>query len=362
MNGYERFMTALRREQPDRVPTWELIINRPVIDALYGPEATHIDFVEKEEMDGICVFGNYRTVKELSEDSYIGEFGVTWKLASNGVYYPHGGPITSAADVEKWESPDPDDENRFATLREAVQRFKGEKAIVFLAHETFEFSHYLMGGMSNLFLNYALEPGICLALSEKLVEYNCRIIANAVSAGADAIVTGDDYATEKGPLISPEYFETFAVPYIKRVVEASHRAGVPHIKHTDGRLWPVMEQLIGTGIDAFDPVEPLAGMDIGDMKRKFGHRIALVGNIDCSILLCRGTPEMVEEAVKETIAKASVGGGHILASSNSIHPGVRPELYRAMAQAARKYGVYPIDEDLVKQYKDRNYMEEVRKL
>lgn len=66
----------------------------------------------------------------------------------------------------------------------------------------------------------------------------------------------------------------------------------------------------------------------------------------------------MEEAVKETIAKASPGGGHIMASSNSIHPGVDPENYKTMVEATRKYGVYPIDEDLVKKYKTKNYIKD----
>ncbi|MCK4298585.1 MAG: hypothetical protein KAX80_03580, partial [Planctomycetes bacterium] len=89
---------------------------------------------------------------------------------------------------------------------------------------------------------------------------------------------------------------------------------------------------------------------------KFGGRITLVGNIDCGELLARGTEEEVIEAVKETIAKASPGGGHILASSNSIHPAVKPENYRAMTDAAHTFGHYPLDPDLVAQYKHKNYI------
>ena len=85
-------------------------------------------------------------------------------------------------------------------------------------------------------------------------------------------------------------------------------------------------------------------------------RVFLAGGIDMSQLLSRGTPEEVGEAGKETIAKASPGGGHILASSNSIHPAVEPRNYRAMVQAAREFGRYPIDERLVADYATRSYI------
>jgi uroporphyrinogen decarboxylase len=131
---------------------------------------------------------------------------------------------------------------------------------------------------------------------------------------------------------------------------------VPFIKHTDGCLWPILDDIVGAGIDALDPLEPIAGMDIGRVKALYGDRIAVVGNVDCGELLCRGTTDEVVAAVKETIAKASPGGGHVLASSNSIHPAVNPQNYRAMVEAAREFGRYPIDPELVESYGDKNYI------
>jgi len=97
-------------------------------------------------------------------------------------------------------------------------------------------------------------------------------------------------------------------------------------------------------------------VDIGEVKRHYGNHIALAGNIDCGELLSRGTPEEVVEAVKETLAKGGVGGGHILASSNSIHPAVKPKNYRAMVQTAREFGQYPLDPQMVEEYRTKNYI------
>jgi uroporphyrinogen decarboxylase len=82
-------------------------------------------------------------------------------------------------------------------------------------------------------------------------------------------------------------------------------------------------------------------MDIGETKREFGRRTCLIGNIDCSFLLVFGNPGEVRQSVKETIAEAAPGGGYIISSSNSIHPGCKPENYLAMVEAAREYGRYP---------------------
>lgn len=174
--------------------------------------------------------------------------------------------------------------------------------------------------------------------------------------GADIVMTGDDYADRRGPIMSPDHFREFVLPYLKEMVDLAKSKGVPFIKHTDGNIWPIIDMIVETGIDGLDPLEPIAGMDIGRVKELYGDRIAVVGNVDCGELLSRGTVEEVVEAVKETIAKASPGGGHILASSNSIHPAVKPENYKAMVEAAREFGRYPIDPKLIEEYRGRNYI------
>jgi uroporphyrinogen decarboxylase len=158
--------------------------------------------------------------------------------------------------------------------------------------------------------------------------------------------------------MSPHHFREFVQPYLKRSVDAAHGAGVPYIKHTDGNIWLLFDALVETGIDAIDPLEPLADMDIGRVKQQYGDRLAMVGNIDCTELLPRATPADVSEAVKETVAKAAPDGGYILASSNSIHPGVNPENYRAMVEAARRWGQYPIDPSMADAYRNKNYIEQ----
>jgi uroporphyrinogen decarboxylase len=82
-------------------------------------------------------------------------------------------------------------------------------------------------------------------------------------------------------------------------------------------------------------------MDIKEIKKDYGKRTCLLGNIDCSFLLVFGSPDEVRQNVRDTIAMAAPGGGYIISSSNSIHPGCRPENYLAMVDAARKYGRYP---------------------
>lgn len=363
MNGYERFMTALRREQPDRVPLWELIVNDPTLSS---QGATSLEeFVELEDLDAITVFEDMplrpanpsETASGAEEHHHVvDDWGITWGTTEHGIPYPVTGPIRSAEDLKNYRPPDPDEDHRLKTLRSAVQRFKGRKAIVFLTHDGFEFPHYLRGGMDRLLIDFVESPELVHSLAEITLDFKIRLMRRAIAIGADAVVSGDDYASRSGPLMSPRYFREYVLPYLKRSVEAAHDAGALYIKHTDGDIWRLLDLFVEAGVDAVDPLEPIAKMDIGQVKQRYGDRLALVGNIDCTQLLPYGTEDEIVEAVKETIAKAAPGGGYIMASSNSLHPGVKPENYRTMAAAARRWGQYPLDPRFVEEYSRKDYV------
>lgn len=354
MNGYERIMTALKLKEPDRVPIWELIINAPIIKALYG-DISYEDFVEKEGLDGITVFENQRIIERYSQTKFKDEWGINWTIEPNGISYPSGGPIKTEADLDRYIPPDPDADYRLDYLKSAVKRFKGEKAIIFLTHDAFEFSHYLRG-MDNLLIDYIENPNLAHRLAEIVISYKKRVAERAIDEGADVILTGDDYAYRTAPIMSPKAFKEFVLPYLQEMINLAKSKGVPFIKHTDGNILPIIDMIVDSGINALDPLEPIAGMDIGMIKEKYGTKIALIGNIDCTQLLTYGTEEEVIDAVKETIAKAGAGGGYILASSNSIHPGVNPNNYKVMVKAAKEWGTYPLDTKMIKEYKKKNYI------
>ena len=112
--------------------------------------------------------------------------------------------------------------------------------------------------------------------------------------------------------------------------------------HTDGNIWKIFDLIIETGIDGIHPIDPMADMDLGEAKAKYGKKICLMGNVNCGSTLSWGTIEEVRQEVKDCIRKAGYGGGYICASSNSIHSGVKPENYVAMVKAIREYGRYPL--------------------
>ena len=194
--------------------------------------------------------------------------------------------------------------------------------------------------MSEYLMDMVDNPKLVFELVEVALSYDIPAMVRMIKAGVDVVVFGDDYADKNSTLMSPKHFEKFVLPGLKRCVDAAHEAGAYVVKHTDGNIMGVIDMIIDTGIDALNPLEPPAGMDIGHIKEKYGDRIAIIGNIDCGYLLSQAPVEEVREVTRKTIEIAKPGGGYCLSSSNSIHSSVLPENFLAMRDTLREHGVY----------------------
>jgi len=122
----------------------------------------------------------------------------------------------------------------------------------------------------------------------------------------------------------------------------AERVTLPWIFHSDGNLFPILDDLLSLGMSGLHPIEPEA-MDLAEVKRRYGSRVCPVGHISVD-RLSRGTPEEIDGLVKHAIQVAGPGGGYIAGSSNSIASYCRAENVRAMADAIKRYGRYPLSE------------------
>jgi uroporphyrinogen decarboxylase len=187
------------------------------------------------------------------------------------------------------------------------------------------------------------EPKLVERYMSASTEGVMTILQAQLSMGVDGIAGVNDWCGAKAPLFSPEMFRRFMVPHLKRIVDECHRYGVPYIKHLDGNTTVLLDMLVDqVGIDGLHSIEPVAGMDIGWVKKKYGDRITLLGNIDCAQLLSFGSKQDVVDGVKKILRVASPGGGHVFSSSNCVHRGVSPVTFWTMVNAVREFGNYPI--------------------
>jgi uroporphyrinogen decarboxylase len=338
MTSEERVLYALKRQVPDRVPHFEWLVDRRVRDALCPNYTDHNDFAVQMGQDAVIVDPIFKK-ERVGPIRWLSE----WGYVSQDTAEEHGieveSPIKTMQDFERYTPPDPHESWRFTAVEDTVEKYKGHKAVIVHLNDVFSLPRYLMG-MQNLLMAIVMEPELVKALVELSVTINLELAKEVVARGAKIVYTGDDYAYNKGPLMSPKHFREFFYPGLCRVMGGYKELGLYVIKHTDGNLWPIIDMIIDSGIDCLDPIDPQAGMDLGEVKAKFGNRVALKGNVDCAQLMTFGTPDEVIEATKDALRKGMPGGGYILSSSNSIHSSVKPENYVAMLQTVQKYGCY----------------------
>ncbi len=348
LNGLERILTALRLEEPDVVPHFERVAQK-VVDGIL-PGASYEDLVEYLDLDGLRFIDrthswSYETVdetKQIKRDQWGGLVRFT-RAGDNPV--PFEPAIKSEKDLDSYVLPDPDEEWRYDYLRKMVNRFKGERAIVIGVTDIFALGRENFLGDVGYFRGMVKNPDFIDRVSEILVGYQLRYAKNCIDAGADVLWLNGDWAMTEKPMVSREFTERFLAPPLQKLVEYAHSRGVPCVKHTDGNIWPIYDVILDTGIDGLNPIDPMAGMDIGEAKAKFGDRVCLCGNVSCAFSLVSGTVEEVRQETREVIRKAGKGGGLICMSSNSIHSGVNPENYVAMVKAIREFGRYPLSLD-----------------
>ena len=162
----------------------------------------------------------------------------------------------------------------------------------------------------------------------------------AIEEGVDIIFVADDIAFKSGTFVRPELFKGFWLPRMKKIIQLGRDAGLPIMFHSCGNVTAIMDDFIlELDTDVLNPIEPYS-MDIFDIKRRYGHKLGISGNIDIAGPLAFGTPEEVREEVRVKMEQLKPGGRYILSTNHSVMDDIAPENYRAMVDAGLEFGVY----------------------
>jgi uroporphyrinogen decarboxylase len=343
----ERVLTTLKHQEPDRVPHFEWVHDLDVIKAMTNGGTYH-DLIEQYDIDGVMVAPAYRKTTLGEPDLLVDEWGAVRRIGKDNYAMPvdDQAPIKTMQDLANWQVPDPDDDSRYEPIRKTVARFGGRRAIILQMRDVWSGPRDYMG-YAQLFVNLKTAPEMVEGVVQRCVDHYIRVIERAAKLGVNIVFTGDDVADNRGPMFSPTIWEELFIPHFKRLVDAIHGCGLYHWKHSDGNMYPLLDSICAAGSDGIDPIDPSGGMELGVVKQKYGHKMAIKGNVDQTELLMYGPAEAVVEAVKKCIRDAGPGGGYVLSSSNSIHSGVAPDLYKIMIDAVHHYGHYPLDMDVL---------------
>ena len=162
----------------------------------------------------------------------------------------------------------------------------------------------------------------------------------AAHGGLDGFALCSDYCFNTNPYISPDVFAEVVAPYLKRLIAGQRERGFYVIKHTDGNINPILDQLVDANPHALHSLDPQGGVDIAEVKKQYGDRICLIGNVNCG-LLQSGSEEEMAASARYCIQHGMPGGGYIFSTSNCVYTGLPLERYEFIWRIWRDEAVYP---------------------
>lgn len=365
MNMRERVLMTLDHQEPDMVPLTEMMIDPPHIETLTGQKIgaetsllTQVSASRKSEMAKIeAVFRCYKKLGfELIPSDLSAPDG--WEATKNmdgtmtdewgrilgydplaKTWWPIRSIFHTPEDFEKFAFPNPEAPGRLYGLEQMKKLVGNEFAVMVVIRDPFAHAWEMFTAKN--FVHWMYEkPQVVRKAIEKLADFNVAVLKRLREVGVDLVFSGGDYSEKNGPMVPLHFFRDVVFPNLKRQVEETHRLGVKFVKHSDGNLNPLLQDLAQL-VDGLHSLDPTAGMDIAATKSKYGEKLILIGNVAVDNL-CRKTTKEVVQETKECLKRAAPNGGYILSSSNSWYADAKLRNCLAMVETARKYGRYPI--------------------
>ena len=309
MTHRERFLCALDRGIPDYVPTFELEfqleeelcgkrflreddlkgLSEPEVEAKLYENAEYLLKVYRElDHDAICLhyisqehmYRQIQILRELSGDEYA--------------IFVHGDGTLSIMDGDEMEE---------------------------LAYQMYE------------------EPELLHERCEKMAQNAMARNRLMVEAGVDGFILCSDYCFNMGPFMSPQKFSEFVTPYLTRIIADIRAMDKYAIKHTDGNIMPIIDQLVSAHPHALHSLDPMAGVDIKKVKEMYGDQVALCGNVHCAHLQT-GTEQDVIDSCRYCLTYAKPNGGYVFATSNIPFKGMELDRYKLVLRVWREMRDY----------------------
>jgi len=183
-------------------------------------------------------------------------------------------------------------------------------------------------------------PGFVNELMERMEAFTLAQLECVLEYPVDVLFLTGPVCTNQAPMYSPEMHRQFIFPRIEKMMNLIRPSGIPVVLHTDGDNTQFLDWIVQTGFAGLHPIEPGDGkFDIYQIKRVYGNRICLLGNIDLAGVLTGGTPDEVRADTLEHLDRLSMNGGYICGSSHEVTELVPFENFRAVSETVCSYAV-----------------------
>jgi uroporphyrinogen decarboxylase len=379
MTSKERVAAALEGKIPDRVPYAEFAVDFDTVERLLGHETylrakaksqiafwegrrdevaqswleDHVALQRKLPLD-IVTFpqATWEMPPETEEPPPRRVDPTTWEDREGRIYRlseatqditcvhdpVRDAKVFTAAEFERDDAPIRRDERSWRILDAVIRELKSEKFIC--GPSGGSVGIVLLGGMERGLLELAANPDAVRAATKSLVRRQNEADAVLIHPDSDAVMWAEDLGYKTGPLIGPAMFrDLFLEANKERARNVKGRYGKKILKHCCGNINLLMDFFIEIGFDAYQSIQPTAGMDICRLKRDYGERIALWGGVAVENLV-GGTPEGVRADVRRAMACAKPGGRFILGASHSVAVGTKYDNYMALLDEHSKLCQY----------------------
>ena len=368
----ERVLTALDHREPDRIPRgeffWTNFLKRARREMGVGDD---FDPYRHWDLDLVAMVPNMDPhikgiqVVEETNDRKVVRTGFEATIELRGTYPM---PLYREFDTQTYEQmdafefDDPADPRRFFeavddqinsvadTLNlgippfvDRVKAYADDFCLFGSVCEPHEMIWRIMG-TENILLKLGEDPDRVGRFIERLGDFLVGIVQAEIAA-ADGKLKGlyiwGDIAYDRGLFFSPDLWRQLYKPQLKRICDTAHAAGLKTVYHGCGNALDLFDDFIEAGVDCYNPLEAKAGVDVVDLKRRLGNRMAFNGNLDVTVLATNDRDAIRHEVLRKL--NAAKGGGYIPQSDHSVPDNIAPASYDYVQQLLREYGTYPLD-------------------
>ena len=379
MTGRERIMTALWNRQPDRVPaTPDTSIMIPCrltgkpfydIEVNENPSLTfaYINAVKFFGTDGWMFNGTLDyglKVPVTTEKTIIEKSPERWTVRyvthtpdgdlTQTLVSPHDNPSTM---TEKMVKNFKQDFKKLRHLYAGVNSYDattywqqkkemGERGMicVYIAVPGFQnFVSFFDGNLEAMTYAYYDEPDLFDELVELFESHELQKLEMALDAGVESILTGGSGSIT---MQSPQLFRKFSLPALQKITRMCKQAGVLCGIHSCGKERYLVEACANeTDLNYVNPLEvpPMGDCDLAELKEKFGHKLALMGNLHTTKVMLFGSVEDVRREALKAILAAGGDGGFVLSTGDQCGRDTPFENIFELVKVAKEFGNYPLD-------------------
>ncbi len=194
-------------------------------------------------------------------------------------------------------------------------------------------------GMAQLAIDLYEHPARLKDREDRKVDEALEKAPRLMKAGIEGFALCSDYCFNSGPFMSPSMFAEFVAPYLTRLISGYREMGACVIKHTDGDIMPILDQLVAAGPHALHSLDPMAGVDVREVKRLYGNKVCLIGNVNCA-LMQTGTDEDILSSCRYAMESCKPGGGYIFSTTHVMPASANVESVAAAFEHVLEVGKY----------------------